>query len=242
MTLFLPGVNFKYKLDNYALEGFLIYDGGKFDANSTGAKDVTISSFAGNLAVSAKVGSTDLKLSGIYVHGDNTSNGTPNIGIKKHGFYGPGQYSFAGAWMGTTGMKILFPDIDATNQDAYLVYDVSNILEQRPLGITTILLTSNTKLTDKLNLEGGAGFLWSSKSRVVNDETNMATELNAGLHYAVTKGLSIGVVGAYAWTGDFYKVTDAQAAAYNARVINPVSPNREPSDMWRTYVRANYAF
>jgi hypothetical protein len=242
MSLFLPGVNFKYKVGNYTLEGFFIYDGGKFDANTEGVNDVTISSFATNLAVSAKVGSTDLKLSGIYVTGDNGDNGNPTIGVKKHGFYGPGQYSFAGAWMGTTGMKILFPDIDATNQDAYLVYDVSNILEQRPLGITTVLLTSNTKLTDKLNLEAGLGFLWSSKDRIVNHESYMGTELNAGLHYQVTKGLSVGVVGAYAWVGDFFKVTDAQAAAYNANVTNHVSPNNNPADMWRTYVRANYSF
>jgi hypothetical protein len=237
----MPGVNFKYKPGGIGLEGFFIYEGGKFESSTAGINDVTISSFAGNLAATAKVGSTDLKLSGIYVTGDNDANGNPNIGIKENGFYGPGQYSFAGAWMGTTGMKILFPDIDATNQDAYLVYDASNIMEQRPLGITTVLLTSNTKLSEKLNLESGLGFLWSSQDRIVNKENYMATELNAGLNYHVTKGLSVGVLGAYAWTGDFYKVTEAQAAEYNATATNHVSSN-DPVDMWRTVVRANYSF
>jgi hypothetical protein len=241
-NIFMPGVNFKYKLGNFVLDGFAIYEGGKYDSDTAGISDVTISSYAANLAASTKVGATALKLSGIHVSGDD-SDKNPTIGIKKNGFYGPGQYSLAGGWMGTTGMKIFFPDIDATNQDAYFVYDVANIMEQRPLGITTVLLTSNTKLSEKLHLEGGLGFLWSTEDRIVNGKNYMGTELNAGLHYAVTRGFSIGVVGAYAWSGNFYKVTDAQAAAFNeTKVGNPVAANRDPADLWRTYVRANYAF
>lgn len=241
-NLVLPGVNFNYKVGAVTLDGFFIYEGGKFDSRTAGIDDVTVSSFAANLGASTKVGPFNLKLSGLYVAGDN-SNQNAAIGIKGRGFYTPGSYSLAGAWMGLTGMKVLFPDIDATNQDQYLVYDVTNEFEQKPLGIKAVMLTGDTKLAKNVNLEAGIGSLFSDKQRVVNNNSYMATEVNAGVHYSPYKSFSIGVVGAYAWVGDFYKVTDAQAAAFNAtKVGNPVVPNRDPADMWRVYIRTNYSF
>lgn len=242
MTLVLPGVNFKYQAAGYTFDGFLIYEGGKFNSGTSGVEDVSISSFAANLGVSRKVGPVNLKLGGLYVSGDN-SDTNPSIGIKKRGFYTPGSFSLAGAWMGLTGMKILFPDIDATNQDQYLVYDVTNTLEQRPLGVKAVMLTGDMKLTEKVNLEGGIGTLFSDKKRVVNGKSHMATEVNAGVHYSPYKQFSVGLVAAYAFVGDFYTVTDAQAAAYNATAPgNDVAPNRDPADMWRVYFRTNYSF
>jgi hypothetical protein len=241
-NIFMPGVNFNYKAGAVTLEGFFIYEGGKFDSRTSGVDDVTVSSFAANLGAGTKVGPFNLKLGGLYVSGDN-SDRNATIGIKKRGFYTPGSYALAGAWMGLTGMKILFPDIDATNQDQYLVYDVTNTFEQKPLGVKALMLTGDTKLAKNVNFEAGIGTLFSDKKRVVNNNTYMATEVNAGVHYSPYKSFSIGVVGAYAWVGDFYEVTDSQAAAFNAtKVGNPVVPNRDPADMWRIYFRTNYSF
>lgn len=242
MNLFMPGVNFKYKISDYTLDGFFIYEGGKFTSGTAGISNVTISSYAANLGLAGKLGPVSAKLSGLYVSGDNSSTNA-SIGIKKGGFYTPGSYSLAGAWMGLTGMKILFPDIDATNQDQYLVYDVTNEFEQKPLGITAIMLTGNVPLSPKTKLEAGIGSLASAEKRVVNNKSYMATEVNVGVDHALYKNVNVGVVGAYAWVGDFYKVTDAQAAAFNATKSGTgVGANNNPSDMWRIYFRANYAF
>lgn len=242
MNLYLPGVNFTYKRGNFDFDGFFIYEGGEYSSGTAGISDVDISSFAANLGVGTKVGPFNVKLSGLYVSGDDSDDNS-SIGIKENGFYTPGSYSLAAAWMGLTGMKILFPDIDGTTQDQYLVYDVSNILEQRPLGVAALMLTGNTKLSPKTTLEAGLGVLWSAEDRRVNGENYMATEINAGVHHDVTKGLSVGLVGAVAFVGDFYDVSAAQAAAYNAATTgNPVSTNLDPADIWRFTVRANYAF
>lgn len=242
MWLVWPGVNFAYRTSGLTFDGFLIYEGGKFDAISTGISSVTLSSFAANLGVGTQFGPTKVKLSGIWVGGDN-GNQNPSIGIKKAGFYTPGSWSLSGAWMGLTAMKIMFPDLDATAQDQSFVYDVTNTWEQKPLGIKTILFSTDTKLTDKVNLEAGAGSLWSDKDRPVNGQSYMSTEINAGIHYKPYKQFSIGLQTAYAWVGNFFKVSDAQAAAYNAATTgNAISANRNPANQWLVYLRTNYSF
>ncbi|MFO0752326.1 MAG: hypothetical protein U0411_03245 [Thermodesulfovibrionales bacterium] len=243
MNLYWPGVNFTYKAGNFDIDGFLIYEGGQYKSGTAGISDVDISSVAANLGIGTTLGPVNLKLSGLYVTGDDSTD-NPSIGIKENGFYTPGAYSLAAAWMGLTGMKILFPDIDGTTQDQYLIYDVTNVFEQRPLGVAAIMLTGNTKLTPKTTLEAGVGVLWSAEDRVVNGDNHMATEINAGIHHEVAKGLSVGVVGAVAFTGNFYEVSAAQAAAYNATKSSPgaVSANTDPADIWRVYFRTNYAF
>lgn len=242
MTLWYPGINFSYRVGGYTIDGFGIYQLGQFRSASAGIDNVNIRSGAANLNVSTKIGPASVKLGGLYVSGSDSKE-NPSIGIKKGGFYTPGSYSLAAAWMGLTGMKIIFPDIDATNQDQYLVYDASNILEQRPLGVQAIMLTGNVPLSKKTNLELGLGTASAAEKRVVNDKKYMATEVNAGVHHALYKNMSIGLVGAYAWVGNLYKVTDAQAATYNASAPGlDVRPNRDPADMWRVYLRANYSF
>lgn len=240
---FLPGVNFSYKVAGYTFGGFFIYEGGKFGSRTVGIDDVSINSFAANLGASTKVGPLNLKLSGFYVSGDN-SDQNKSIGIKKRGFYTPGSFSLAAAWMGGTGMRIIFPELaDVTGLDQHLVYDVTNTFEQKPLGIKAVLLTGNTKLAKNVNLEMGIGSLLSEKKRVVNNESFMATEANVGVHYTPYKPFSIGVVGAYAWVHDFYKVTAAQTAAFNAtKTGNLVSSNIDPADTWRVFIRTNYSF
>lgn len=244
MNLWLPGVNFDYKAGNFVLSGFFIYEGGKFDSKTAGVNDVTISSFAANLKAAAKAGPVNLELLGIYVSGDD-GGPNPGIGIKKNGFYTPGSYSLAAAWMGQTRSKILFPDLDTSSQDQYLIYDVTNIFEQNPLGITSFILNADTPLSKEVHVEAGVGVLWSSKDRPVNGENFMATEINGGVYYKPYKAFSLGILGAYAFTGDFYKISDAQAAAYNAAKpagANNITPNRDPADMWRITARATYTF
>lgn len=241
MNLFMPGVNFEADLGGISAGGFFIYEFGWFDSKTDGVSDVDHSSFAGELHAATTLGGFNVKLSGLYVAGDSSSDNS-GIGVKKGGFYTPGSFSLAGAWMGLTGMKILFEDIDGTTQDAYLVYDVTNIYEQQPLGVMAAMLTANTKLADKVRLELGLGILLSAEDRVVNGENSMATELNASVHYDMIPGVTFGVVAAYAAVGDFYGVSAEQAAAYNDKAPGIDVSAYDPEDMWKVTLRAQYSF
>jgi len=242
MWLIWPGVNFAYRTSGLTFDGFVIYEGGNFEALSPGISSTSLSSWAGNLGVATQFGPTKVKLSGIWVEGDN-GNTNPSIGIKQGGFYTPGSWSLSGAWMGLTGMKVMFPDLDATAEDQAMVYDVTNTWEQKPLGLKTILFTTDTKITDKVNVEAGIGALWSDKDRPVNGESYMATEINAGINYKPYKMFSIGIQTAYAWVGNFYKISDGQAAAYNATTTGgTISANRDPANQWLVTIRTNYSF
>ncbi len=241
MNLFLPGVNFEADLGGVNVGGFFIYEFGRFDSKTAGVADEDIGSFGAELHATGEVAGFATRLSGMYVSGDTDKNNLAT-GIKKGGFYTTGSYSFAGAWMGLTGMQILFSDIDATHQDAALVYDATNIFEQQPLGILYVGLTGNKAIADKTRLELGLGFLASAEDRIVNGESQMATEINAGLHYDMLPGVTFGAVAAYAAIGDFYKVNAAQAADYNAAAPGEDVSAYDPDDMWKITLRTNYSF
>jgi hypothetical protein len=84
--------------------------------------------------------------------------------------------------------------------------------------------------------------LQSAESRVVNGNNNMATEINAGLHYNMMPGLSFGIIGAYASVGDFYDVSAEEAADYNADAPGEDVSAHDPDDMWRISLRSNFSF
>ncbi len=50
------------------------------------------------------------------------------------------------------------------------------------------------------------------------------------LNYNIMKGLDFGVVGAYAWLGDFYKNN------------TPPPARKDPDDIYDVHMRLNYAF
>jgi len=241
LNLWLPGVNFEAGLGGVSMGGFLIYETGQFTSKTSGVASADISSFASELHAAVQISGFNVKLSGMYVTGDS-SNSNSGIGVRGGGFYTPGSFSLAGAWMGQTGMKILFQDMDGTSQDAYLVYDVSNIYEQKPLGILALMLTANSQISSKTSLELGAGILSSAEERIVNGENSMATEINAGLHYNMLPGLTFGAVAAYASVGDFYKVSSAQASAYNATAPGQDVSAYNPDDMWKITFRTQFSF
>ena len=241
MSLWMPGVNFNAKMGGLGLEGFFVYESGSFKSSTDGVSNVSIASYAAQLGASMMMGETSLKLQGFMVSGDD-SNKANGIGIKPGGFYGPGVYSFAGAWMGLTGLKIAFSDLDATNQDAALIYDPANIMEQQPLGLTVVSLTANTPLSGNSHIEAAAGMVNSAKNRVVNGANQMLTEVNAGYHYTPAPGFDIGLTLSYGIVGNFYKVTKDQADAYNKKAPGKDVSALDPDNMWRLTLRTNLTF
>lgn len=243
LNLWIPGVNFETKMGGASVGGFLIYEFGEFSSKTAGVKSVDISSFAGELHAAAELGGFNVKLSGMYVSGDD-SDKYNGIGIKENGFYSTGSFGFAGAWLGLTGMEILFSSIDATHQDAALVYDSTNTFEQQPLGVIAVFLTANKNLADRVRMNFGLGFLQSAENRAVNGNNNMATEVNLGVNFDMMPGISFGIVGAYAAIGDFYEVSASEAATYNSKIpagAGTVSA-LDPEDMWRVTWRGNLSF
>jgi hypothetical protein len=242
MTLLLPGVNVVCECGPIALGGFFVVERGRFDSKTTGTADVSILSYAGDLHAGTKRGRARVDADVLYVSGAE-GNGSRAIGIKPAGFYTPGAYSLAAAWMGNTGMKIVFSDFDATRQDQSLIYDSTNTFEQQPLGLTALLVTGSMELSDRAAVKAGAGHVRSTARRIANNERTMATEVNAAITFRIYKPLVFELMGAYAVVGEFYRVSQAQADAYNAIAPgNDVAVNVEPANVWRVVSKLNLAF
>ena len=95
-------------------------------------------------------------------------------------------------------------------------------------GIWHVAAGYSQKLTPKLSGRVNVGYLAASDKNVSNPAKgkDIGTEVNARIDYNIAKGLDVGLVGAYAWLGDFFNVAG--------------SP--DVKDAWTSYARINYAF
>ena len=100
-------------------------------------------------------------------------------------------------------------------------------------GIWHVAAGYQQKVTDKLSARVNAGYLSATTTTKADrlagvKGKDMATEVNARIDYNIAKGLDVGVVGAYAFIGDFY---------------NSNAPgSHDVKDAWTSYARINYAY
>ena len=98
-------------------------------------------------------------------------------------------------------------------------------------GMTHVAAGFSMKVGDKLTGKVGAGYLAATKKLSTDAaymDKHMGTEVNASLSYNLLKGLDVGVVGAYAWLGDFFKTSATDAG--------------NPDNAYDLHARINYAF
>ena len=224
VRVYMPGVDFAANAGPAALTGFAFYQFGKAES-STGAASVDIKGYAADVRADANLGPGKGFLELLYVSGDDNKTDKDYKGIIT-----AGNYNLAGSFYARTDMQILLPNLDDTNSSYGLTYDVAN----GGAGLFHVGAGYTQKLNDKLTGKVGAGYLAAAKKRVRDmgpaanfaNATAMGTEVNANLSYNITKGLDFGVIGAYAWLGNAYKVSG--------------SPT--PDNLFSTYARLNYAF
>jgi hypothetical protein len=130
-------------------------------------------------------------------------------------------------------MQILLPSWDTINVSQCLIGCSGGEYGDSPgnggRGIWHIAAGYSQNVTPKVKIEANVGYLAATDLYAVGDEfrdNDFGTEVNAGLHYNIAKGLDVGVFGAYVFLGDFVK--DDATTSFE--------------DPWSTYARVNYAF
>jgi hypothetical protein len=81
-----------------------------------------------------------------------------------------------------------------------------------------------------LSAKVGLGAIWSVEDRPANGETYMGTEINGQLIYEIAPRAQLILQTAYAWTGDFYEVSDDEAGPLNG---GTVFANEDPDDIYQ---------
>jgi len=199
------------------LEAWGVYNFGKVD--QTGKDSIDIKGFAADVRASAKAGAVALSLDALYVSGSDKD------ADKQFGFTNSGLYSLGSNFFFRQGMMILLPDGNDWNKSSAYAYNVSNIHEDRFLGVTGLFGNVRFPLPGNFSGKVGLGTMYSAEKRAVNGNSYMGTEVNATLRYDVNKNASISLNAAYAFTGDFYKVSAAEAAASTKGVKANTNPD-----------------
>jgi hypothetical protein len=215
---------------DFSLSAWGVYNFGDVDVQ--GGDSIDINGFAVDARLSKKVINVKFTLEGLYISGADDDDD------EEFGFTTSGLYSAGSNFFYKHGMMILLPDGDDWNYSSALVYNVSNIFEDRFLGVTGAFLNAEFPLTNKLSGKLGLGTIFSAEKRVVNNERYMATEIHGKLYYQLAPKMTVALKGAYAFTGDFYEVSAAEAAASP----KGVAPNEDPDDIAYTYLEVKVLF
>jgi hypothetical protein len=243
-----------YHLDSYYLgafgnvtvgpvkiEGWGLYNFGTIDylgtpINANFGDEADISAIMLDLMVSMKMGIVSASLEGMWVSGQKDQTNTD------FGFVTGNAYQLAGAFYYRHGMMIILPDGDDIDNSSALVYDVANVQENQYLGMIFLGGNASVALPAGLGARMGAGAVWSSEKRKVNDESFMGFEINGSLSYTITQATTITLNAAYAWTGDYYKVEQADLNAFTTKVGGTPGLNTDPDDLWYTALRFMVVF
>lgn len=223
LRVYMPGASFSANVGPATLSGFAFYQFGKAEYN-TGAPSVDIKGYAADVRADAKLGPGNAFLEFLYVSGDNNKTDKDYKSIITGS-----NYQLATSYYYRGDFQILFPNGDDCNTSYGLAYDPAN----GGAGVVHVAAGYTQKLMDKLTGRIGAGYLAAAKKRVRDigaaynfaNNSAMGTEVNATLTYNITKGLDLGLVGAYAWLGNAYKAAGA-----------------DPDNLYDVHARLNYAF
>ena len=253
------GLDGTFGLGPASLTGFALYQFGKIDylgTTATSPQDRDISGWAADLRADMNLGPGKFFIEGLYVSGDSKDDNTADyksIVTLNDVNASPGGNSF----YGRTDMVILLSNADDINTNTALIGAAAvpglaytsreAVCASSPgncgRGIWHIGAGFSMPLGKQLSGKIGAGYLSASKT-LDNADANrkgegMGTEVNASLNYNIMKGLDVGLVGAYAWLGDFYKNNNTGATGVP---IIGVSGTKDPDDIYDVHMRLNYAF
>lgn len=225
VRVYMPGVDFAFNAGPAAISGFAFYQFGKAESGTAGVASVNVKGYAADVRADANLGPGKGFLELLYVSGDDNKTDKDYKGIVT-----ASNYNLAASFYARSDMQIILPNGDDINSSYGLTYDVAN----GGAGLFHVAAGYTQKLNDKLTGKVGAGYLAANKKRVRDagpaanfaNDTAMGTEVNANVSYNITKGLDFGLVGAYAWLGNAYKVSGATA----------------PDNLFSTVARLNYAF
>ncbi|NIO16360.1 MAG: hypothetical protein GTN70_05100 [Deltaproteobacteria bacterium] len=222
--LYIIGANGVLKLDAVTLSGFAAYQTGEVSSNVATLSDRDISAFGVNLRADMKLGDGDFFVEGIYLSGDDDSNDNDIEGWQvAPDLNAPFYYR--------SDMQILFYNGDDETTATAFFADGNTRGNPDGAGAIAIMAGYKFKPAEKWQLKIGAGWAQDAEGNnngagLFSDEKSII-EVNGTLRYAITKGLTAGVEGAWGFVSDLPSVED-----------NTV----EADDLYMAYWRVNYSF
>ncbi|MDD5761968.1 MAG: hypothetical protein PHP88_05590 [bacterium] len=223
--VYMPGVDVTFGAGPAKINAFAFYQFGKYaDYQNPATADVNIAGLAADARVDLNAGPGNAFVEALYISGGDDP-ATKYKSVVDAGF--------TNSFFARTDMQILLLNGDDIGTASGLNTSASNNMGNGGRGLTHVAGGFTMKMGDKLTGKVGAGYLAASK--LLKAETaagykkkTMGTELNASLSYNLAKGLDVGVVGAYAFIGDFYKTSATSAG--------------DPDNAFDLHARINYAF
>ncbi len=226
--IYIIGSNFVYKLDAVTLTGFLAYETGEVSSQTTAA-DRDISAFGINLRGDFKIGDGTAFVEGIYLSGDDNSADNDiegwqvSPGINAPFYYRP-------------DMKIMFYNGDNLTTATAFFGDGNQSGNADGRGVIAIMFGYKQKIAENWEAKVGAGYGMDaegdsapSAAGTLDSDEKSIIEVNAYLNYLVTKGLTVGVYGAYGFLSDTPAANDA-------------TRTQEADDLYQAIWRLNYSF
>jgi hypothetical protein len=232
--VYTPGIEFAWNAGPVALSGFFLYQFGNVEPFNSALQDISVSGLALDLRADATLGPGKGFIEALYVSGgDNNPGGDYKSIITLSDFNASPGGNSAFTRM---DYQILMGNADDINTNQCLIGCAApaTVGASSPSnggrGMWTVGLGYTMKAAEKVTFKVGGGYLSASKltaaDQTAGRDKPMGIEVNATMNYNIMKGLDFGLVGAYAFLGDFYHV-------------NGVA---DPDDPWDLHFRLNYAF
>jgi hypothetical protein len=233
IRVYTPGVDASFNLGPLTLSGFALYNIGKVDF-PTGT-DTDIKGYAVDVRGDMNLGPGKFFLEGLYVSGSDQSGSNPDfesvVTLSDRNASPGGNSAYS-----RTDMVILLSSPDHINAAQCLIGCSGGVAGQSPSnggrGMWHVAAGYSQKFTDKVSGKIGVGYLRATEMLVSDGsfrDEEMGTEINASLNYNLMKGLDVGIVGAYAFIGDFFKTSATGSGS-------------DPDDAYDIHGRINYAF
>jgi hypothetical protein len=233
IRVYTPGVDASFNLGPLTLSGFALYNWGKVDFPGS-TPDTDIKGWAADVRGDMNLGPGKFFLEGLYVSGGDQSGTNPDfesvVTLSDRNASPGGNSAY-----GRTDMVILLGPSDAINAAQCLIGCSGGTAGQSPSnggrGMWHIGAGYSQKFTDKVSGKIGVGYL-TATDKLVSDpsfkDKEMGTEINASVNYNIMKGLDVGLVGAYAFIGDFFKTSSTSSG--------------DPDEAYDIHGRINYSF
>jgi hypothetical protein len=212
--IYMPGFDATFGAGPATINAWAFYQFGKYkDFVNPATADVKISGFAADVRADLNAGPGKAFVEALYISGgDNNS-------VKYKSIVDSG---YTNSLFIRTDMQILLlaADVNTGVSGLYMPEaaggaDVTKSMGNGGRGMTHLATGFTMKVGDRMSAKVGAGYLAANKKLRGTDNSRlgktMGTELNATLNYSLMKGLDVGLVGAYAWTGDFFDTAAAKA-------------------------------
>jgi len=206
--VYMPGFDVNFGAGPAKINAFAFYQFGKYkDFTNPATTDVNIGGFAADVRADLNAGPGKAFVEALYISGGDD----PTVKYKSIVDAGYTNSIFL-----RTDMQILMLAADTITAVAGLYASApgDKTMGNGGRGMTHFAAGYTQKLSDKLTGKVGLGYLAATK-KLKSDPSymnkTMGTEVNATVNYSLMKGLDVGLVGAYAWIGDFFKTSATSA-------------------------------